>query len=91
VVRQRNTARLSKAINYSKSPVTGYLVPRIGDGPQPVVTLDQQFFKEQGDQTVADVLQRLPQNPKASIRLSTRGKAFRRAHLPSIDSACRKK
>src|ERR1700722_1037261 len=42
--------------------VTGYLVPRIGDGPQPVVTLDQDFFKEQADQTVADVLQRLPQN-----------------------------
>ena len=34
--------------------VTGYLVPRIGDGPQPVVTLDQDFFKEQADQTVAE-------------------------------------
>jgi hypothetical protein len=59
--------------------VTGYLVPRIGDGPQPVETLDQQFFKEQGDQTVADVLQRLPQNDSSfSPALNVPGKASRR-------------
>ena len=42
--------------------VTGYIVPRIGDGPQPVTTLNQQFFKDLGAQTVDQVLQRLPQN-----------------------------
>jgi hypothetical protein len=42
--------------------VTGYLVPRIGTGPAPVVTLDQDYISRQGDQTVADVILRLPQN-----------------------------
>ncbi|MBV8280150.1 MAG: TonB-dependent receptor [Verrucomicrobia bacterium] len=42
--------------------VTGYITPRVGDGPQPVLTLDQDFIQKQGDQTVADVLLRLPEN-----------------------------
>ena len=42
--------------------VTGYVVPRIGEGPEPVTTLDQDFISKQGDQTVAEVLLRLPQN-----------------------------
>ncbi|MBV8482556.1 MAG: TonB-dependent receptor [Verrucomicrobia bacterium] len=56
--------------------VTGYLVPRIGDGPQPVVTLDQQFIKDQGDQTVADVLQRLPQNANSFSPAVNAGQSF---------------
>ena len=56
--------------------VTGYLVPRIGDGPQPVVTLDQQYFKEQADQTVADVLQRLPQNANSFSPAVNAGQSF---------------
>jgi outer membrane receptor for monomeric catechols len=56
--------------------VTGYVVPRIGDGPQPVVTLDQQFFKDQGDQTVADVLQRLPQNSSSFNPSLNAGQSF---------------
>jgi iron complex outermembrane receptor protein len=40
--------------------VTGYVIPRVGEGPQPVTTLDQDFIAKQGDQTVAEVLQRLP-------------------------------
>jgi iron complex outermembrane recepter protein len=40
--------------------VTGYIIPRVGEGPQPVTTLDQEFITKQGDQTVAEVLQRLP-------------------------------
>src|ERR1700733_6546112 len=56
--------------------VTGYVVPRIGDGPQPVVTLDQQFFKDQGDQTVADVLQRLPQNAGSFSPAVNAGQSF---------------
>jgi iron complex outermembrane receptor protein len=45
-----------------KITVTGYVVPRVGEGPQPVVTLDRNFIERQGDQSVSDVLQRLPQN-----------------------------
>jgi iron complex outermembrane recepter protein len=40
--------------------VTGYIIPRVGEGPQPVITLDQEFITKQADQTVTDVLQRLP-------------------------------
>src|ERR1700738_5403281 len=40
--------------------VTGYIIPRVGEGPQPVMTLDQDFITKQGDQTVTEVLQRLP-------------------------------
>jgi iron complex outermembrane receptor protein len=40
--------------------VTGYIIPRVGEGPQPVTTLDQDFITKQGDQTVTEVLQRLP-------------------------------
>src|SRR5258708_31343764 len=46
----------------SRVTVTGYIVPRIGEGPEPVTTLDQDFITKQGDQTGADVLLRLPQN-----------------------------
>ncbi|HXM03046.1 MAG TPA: TonB-dependent receptor, partial [Chthoniobacterales bacterium] len=56
--------------------VTGYVVPRIGDGPQPVVTLDQEFIQEQGDQTVADVLQRLPQNEQSFSPALNAGQSF---------------
>jgi iron complex outermembrane recepter protein len=45
-----------------KVTVTGYLFPRIGEGPQPVITLDQDFIQKQADQTVGDVIQRLPQS-----------------------------
>jgi iron complex outermembrane recepter protein len=44
-----------------KVTVTGYLVPRIGDGTQPVTTLDQDFITKQADQSVADVIARLPE------------------------------
>jgi hypothetical protein len=40
--------------------VTGYLIPRVGEGRQPVVTLDQDFIAKQADQTVNDLLNRLP-------------------------------
>jgi iron complex outermembrane recepter protein len=45
-----------------KITVTGYIVPRIGDGPQPVETITSEQFKRQGNQTLQDVLQQLPQN-----------------------------
>ncbi len=40
--------------------VTGYITPRIGEGPMPVTTLDQDFFSKQGNQTLNDVLNRYP-------------------------------
>src|SRR5271165_2459346 len=45
----------------AKVTVTGYIIPRIGDGPQPVTTLDRDFISKQASQTVGDLLQRLPQ------------------------------
>jgi iron complex outermembrane receptor protein len=56
--------------------VTGYLIPRIGDGPQPVTTLDRDFIQKQADQTVTDVIQRLPQavgnfNPLTTTGISS--------------------
>ena len=36
--------------------VTGYVVPRVGTGPAPVVTLDQDFIQKQWDQSVAEVV-----------------------------------
>src|ERR1700758_1086968 len=40
--------------------VTGYLLPHVGDGPQPVTTYDQTYITKSGGQQVADVLQSLP-------------------------------
>ena len=59
-----------------KVTVTGYLFPRIGDGPQPVTTLDQDFISKQAEQTVGDVLQRLPQSVGAFNPLATTGISF---------------
>jgi iron complex outermembrane receptor protein len=43
-----------------KVTVTGYLIPRIGEGPQPVETLGRDFIERQADQTINDVLNRYP-------------------------------
>jgi iron complex outermembrane receptor protein len=40
--------------------VTGYLIPRVGAGPQPVATLNQDFIQKQAYQTVNDVLNNYP-------------------------------
>ena len=40
--------------------VTGYLIPRVGEGPQPVSNYDQNYINKTGEQTVSDVLQNLP-------------------------------
>ncbi|HEY0790970.1 MAG TPA: TonB-dependent receptor [Chthoniobacterales bacterium] len=53
--------------------VTGSLIPRIGDGPQPVTTLDRDFIQKQADQTVTDVIQRLPQAVGSFNPLTTTG------------------
>ena len=46
-----------------KITVTGYIIPRVGDGPQPVITIDRNYIQQLGAQTVSDVLQRLPHVP----------------------------
>jgi len=43
-----------------KVTVTGYLIPRVGGGPQPVFTIDQDFIAKQADQTLNEVLNRYP-------------------------------
>jgi hypothetical protein len=43
--------------------VTGYIIPRIGEGPQPVLTLDKDFMQKQATQEVAEVIKRLPGTP----------------------------
>jgi iron complex outermembrane receptor protein len=40
--------------------VTGYIIPRVGDGPQPVVTIDRDYIEKRGEQNVASVLESLP-------------------------------
>jgi len=42
--------------------VTGYVVPRVGDGPAPVTSLDSNYAQRRGATTVQSVLQSLPQN-----------------------------
>jgi hypothetical protein len=40
-----------------KATVTGYLLPRIGDGPQPVTTLDQDLAKPQPGSVIVIAIQ----------------------------------
>jgi iron complex outermembrane recepter protein len=40
--------------------VTGYILPRMGDGPQPVTNYDRDFIDKTGSQTTTDFLQMLP-------------------------------
>jgi len=54
--------RASGSSELEKITVTGYIVPRVDDGPAPVTTLDQDYIAKQGDQSVSDVLQRISQN-----------------------------
>src|SRR5258708_8650056 len=40
--------------------LTGYVVPRVGDGTQPVATIDRTFIENPGAQKVSNVIQRPP-------------------------------
>jgi iron complex outermembrane receptor protein len=53
--------------------VTGSLIPRVGDGPQPVLTLDQDYIQKQGYQTVNDVLNNLPSGTSQQNALTFAG------------------
>src|ERR1700678_3844755 len=43
-----------------KMTVTGYILPHVGDGPQPVTSYNQDYISKSGYQTTTDVLQTLP-------------------------------
>jgi outer membrane receptor protein involved in Fe transport len=53
--------------------VTGYIIPRVGGGPQPVVTYDQDYYQKQGNQTVSEVLRALPFNNSSLSPLTNSG------------------
>jgi outer membrane receptor for ferrienterochelin and colicin len=59
-----SSARASNFIaiarNWPTKTVTGYLVPHIGEGPQPVTSYDQTYIQNTGYQNLTDVLQNLP-------------------------------
>jgi iron complex outermembrane receptor protein len=58
-----------------KVTVTGYLIPRVGGGPQPVFTIDQDFITKQSDQTINDVLNRYPGGLSNSNALTFTGQS----------------
>jgi iron complex outermembrane recepter protein len=70
------TAGAASGGELQKVTVTGYIIPRTGDGPQPVTTLDQDFITKQADQTVTDVIARLPENVGAFNPVTTAGNSF---------------
>jgi iron complex outermembrane recepter protein len=45
--------------------VTGYIIPRVGEGPQPVITYDRDYFQKQAYQTTTDILRGIPLNTAA--------------------------
>jgi iron complex outermembrane receptor protein len=56
--------------------VTGYILPRVGDGPQPVTTIDQDYIQKHGEQTVQDVINSLPQSIGYFTPVTTAGNSF---------------
>ena len=65
--------------------VTGYLIPRVGEGPQPVATLNQDFIQKQAYQTINDVLNNYPGGLSAQNTQTFAGNSnsprFIRVHL----------
>ncbi len=58
-----------------KVTVTGYILPHVGDGPQPVTTLGQDIIQKQANQTVSDLLQSIPQSLGAINAGTTTGQS----------------
>ena len=56
--------------------VTGYILPRVGTGPQPVTTIDQDYIQKHAVQTVADVINSLPQSIGYFTPVTTTGNSF---------------
>jgi iron complex outermembrane recepter protein len=53
--------------------VTGYVIPRVGAGPQPVITYDQEYFSKQAFQTTTEVLRSIPLNNAALSTFTNAG------------------
>jgi iron complex outermembrane receptor protein len=66
----------SQGSELERITVTGYIVPKIGEGAQPVTTLDRTYIEQQGDQTVSEVIQRLPSNNQAFTPFVNTGASF---------------
>ncbi len=62
--------------NLERVIVTGSIVPRVGEATQPVTNIDRNFIEQQADQTVSDVIQRLPQNVSAFTPSVNAGSSF---------------
>jgi len=56
--------------------VTGYLIPRVGEGPQPVTNYDRSYIEKTGSQTTSDILQNLPAAVGNFAPASTTGFSF---------------
>jgi iron complex outermembrane receptor protein len=56
--------------------VTGYILPHVGEGPQPVTTLGQDYIQKQAYQNVGDLLQSIPQSIGAFNPITTTGNSF---------------
>ena len=52
--------------------VTGYIVPRVGDGPQPVVTLDKDYIEKRGQFLASPACGRQARNDGAAQQQSVR-------------------
>ena len=63
--------------------VTGYIIPRLGDGTQPVFTLDRDWWQRRGQQNVAQVLETLPFSGAILTRPFRQGTTLRRVATPS--------
>jgi iron complex outermembrane recepter protein len=59
-----------------KITVTGYVVPRVGDGPENVETLDQSDAQKIGAQSLYDLLLRLPANLSTFTAASNSANSF---------------
>jgi hypothetical protein len=75
--------------------VTGYIIPRVGDGPQPVISLDRNYIEKTGSQTVTEVIQNLPSavgnfapNTTTGFSFSPASASVRLKGLPEIIRLC---
>jgi iron complex outermembrane receptor protein len=66
----------STGAELEKITVTGYVVPRVGDGPAPVTTLDAAYADRRGSQTVSDLIATIPQNVNAFTPTVNAGNSF---------------
>ena len=56
--------------------ITDYVVPRVGDGPAPVTSLDNHYAQRRGVTTVQSVLQSLPQDVVSFIPVVNAGLSY---------------